>query len=155
MLKYGGMEGSMAGWDKLDTLFIVWAFFFQLSLIVHFALRKRYFDSYTLKYGWILYALCIPAMIVSVILLVGGKSWSFWLGGFLFIPYACYGYYVDYIKQISWRNPPVVKIMLPYVMLYLATVTFYWWPLALIDRPLWYIYAGAFVVSTILNVTSH
>jgi hypothetical protein len=32
---------------------------------------------------------------------------------------------------------------------------FYWWPLALISRPLWYIYAVLFIVSTVLNVSSH
>lgn len=42
----------MAGLDKLDMLFVVWAFAFQIILIIHFALRKRYFNEYTLKYGW-------------------------------------------------------------------------------------------------------
>ncbi len=43
----------------------------------------------------------------------------------------------------------------PYVFLYLATVMFYWWPLALVSKPLWYVYAFLFMISTILNVTSH
>jgi hypothetical protein len=43
----------------------------------------------------------------------------------------------------------------PYIVLYLATVMFYWWPLALIYKPLWYAYAILFIVSTILNITSH
>jgi len=57
---------------------------------VHFALRKPFFESYTLKFGWIVYALCIPAVIISLILLLNGKSWAFWLGGFLFIFYAAF-----------------------------------------------------------------
>jgi hypothetical protein len=80
--------------DKLDRLFIVWAFLFQIVLIIHFALRKPFFGSYTVKFGWIVYALCIPAVVVSIILLRGGKSWSFWLGGFLFLIYAVFGYWV-------------------------------------------------------------
>jgi hypothetical protein len=64
--------------DNLVKLFIVWAFFLQIALIVHFALRKPFFESYTLRYGWIIYALCIPAIIISIILLRGGKSWAFW-----------------------------------------------------------------------------
>jgi hypothetical protein len=67
--------------DRLDKLLIVWAFLLQIVLIVHFAIRKPLFESYTLKYGWIVYALCIPAVVISVILLRGGKSWFFWLGG--------------------------------------------------------------------------
>jgi len=150
---YGG--GKMFGLDKRDTLFVVWAFTFQIILIIHFALRKWFFESYTMKYGWIVYALSIPAVVISVILLQGGKSWSFWLGGFLFLIYAAYGYYIDYVKQIPWRNPLVLSIMFPYVTLYLSTVMFYWWPLALISRPLWFVYTVLFIFSTILNITSH
>jgi hypothetical protein len=90
----------MADWndlDKLDRLFVVWAFLFQLVLIVHYVLRRPFFESYTLKFGWIVYALCIPAAVISVILLLGGKRWSFWLGGFLFLLYAAFGYWVDYV----------------------------------------------------------
>lgn len=145
----------MFGLKKLDALFVGWAFFFQLVLIVHFAVRKRFFESYTLKFGWIIYALCIPAVIISIILLRGGKSWSFWLGGFLFFLFAIYGYYIEYVQQIPWRSPLVLRIMVPYVTLYLATNMFYWWPLGLIKRPLWFVYACLFILSTILNLISH
>jgi hypothetical protein len=145
----------MQSLDSLDILFIVWAFTFQIVLIVHFAIRKRYFESYTQKYGWLVYALSIPAVIVSIILLLGGKSWSFWVGGFLFLIYAIYGYRIDFVKKIQWRNPLRPSIMIPYVFLYLATVMFYWWPIGLLSRPLWIIYAVLFVIATILNITSH
>ena len=145
----------MAKLDNLDKLFIVWAFLFQIVLIVHFALRKPFFDSYTMKYGWVVYALCIPSVVISVILLLGGKSWSFWLGGFLFLLFAGFGYWVDYVARIPFRNPLQWSIVYPYVFLYLATVMFYWWPLGLLSRPLWFAYAVLFVISTILNITSH
>jgi len=145
----------MFGLDKRDTLFIVWAFAVQIILIIHFAVRKRFFESYTIKFGWIVYALSIPAVAISIILLLGGKSWSFWLGGFLFLIYAAFGYYVDYVKQIPWREPVDLSIMFPYVTLYLSMVMFYWWPLALISRPLWFVYAALFIISTILNIISH
>ena len=90
----------MENMKKLDALFVGWAFFFQIVLIIHFAIRKRLFESYTLKYGWIVYALAVPAVLVSIILLVGGKSWTFWLGGFLCLLFAGFGYYIDYVKQI-------------------------------------------------------
>ena len=141
--------------DNLEILFVVWAFFFQIVHIVHFALRKRFFESYTIKIGWIVYALSIPAVVISIVLLLGGKTWSFWLGGFLFPVFAAYGYRVDYVKKIQWRNPLRLSIMFPYVFLYLGTVMFYWWPLALLSRPLWVVFAVLFVIGTILNVTSH
>ena len=145
----------MLGLDSLDTLFVVWAFGFQIVLIVHFAVRKRFFESYTLKYGWLVYALSLPAVVISLILLLGGKSWSFWLGGFLFLLFAAYGYWIDYVKGIEWRSPLDRSIIFPYVTLYLATVMFYWWPLGLLSRPLWYAYAVLFVIATVLNLRSH
>ena len=145
----------MSDLDNLDRLFIVWAFTFQIVLIVHFALRKPFFDSYTVKYGWIVYALCIPAVIISLLLMRGGKSWSFWLGGFLFVLYAAYGIWIDYVLKIQFRNPLRLSVAIPYVFLYLSTVMFYWWPLGQLSRPLWFAYAILFVVATFLNITSH
>jgi hypothetical protein len=141
--------------DKLDKLFVVWAFLLQIVLIVHFALRKPFLESYTEKFGWIVYALCIPAVIISIILLRGGKSWSFWLGGFLFLLYAAFGYWVDYVAQIPFRNPVRLSVAIPYVFLYLATVMFYWWPLWPLNRLLWFVYAILYVIATILNIKSH
>jgi hypothetical protein len=145
----------MTNFDNLDILFIIWALFFQTVLVVHFAVRKRFFESYTLKFGWVVYALSIPAVVISVVLLLGGKTWSFWLGGFLFLAYAAYGYWVDYVKGIPWRKPLQPSIAFPYVLLYLATAMFYWWPLGLLSGPFWFVAAALFVVGTILNITSH
>ena len=145
----------MSDLDNYDKLFIVWAFTFQVVLIVHFAVRKPFFDSYTVKYGWIVYALCIPAVIISLILMLDGKSWSFWLGGFLFLIYAAFGYWVDYVAKIPWRNPLSLSIAIPYVFLYLSTVMFYWWPLWNLSRPLWFVYAILYVIATYLNIRSH
>lgn len=141
--------------DKLDWLFVIWAFLFQIALIVHFALRKPYFKGYTLRYGWIIYALCIPALIISITLLWGGKSWSFWLGGFLFVLYAAFGYGIDFIVKVPFRNPLHLSVVIPYVILYLATVMFYWWPLGLLSRRLWGVYTVLFVIATVLNNRSH
>lgn len=143
------------GLDALDTLFVVWAFFFQIVLIAHFAVRKRWFESYTVKMGWLVYALSLPAAVISTVLLLGGKSWSFWLGGFLFVLYAAYGYWVDFVRRIPWRKPLRPSVAVPYVVLYLGTIMFYWWPLGLLSRPLWIAFAVLFVVGTGLNLTSH
>jgi len=141
--------------DKYDKLFIIWAFTFQIILIVHFAIRKPLMESYTVKYGWLVYALCIPAVIISIILMRGGKSWHLWLGGFLFLLYAIFGYYIDYIAQISFRNPLQLSVLIPYIVLYLATVMFYWWPLWPLSRLLWSLYAVLYVIATVLNIKSH
>lgn len=145
----------MQNLNPLDLLFVLWAFLYQTILIIHFAVRKRFFESYTLKYGWLVYALCIPGVIISIILLLGGMSWSFWLGGILLMIFSLYGYYVDYINKVEWRKPIKKSIFFPYVFWYLATIMFYWWPLALISKPLWYVYTVLYVVATVLNIRSH
>ena len=144
----------MLGLDDLEVLFVAVAFLFQIVLIVHFALRKWNFDL-SQRYGWIVYALSVPAAAVSGLLLLGGKTWSLWLGGFIYLIWAVYGYTVEYAKGIQWRNPIRWPVFGPYVLLYLATVMFYWWPLGLVSRPLWVVCAVLFILSTVLNVTSH
>lgn len=145
----------MASLDSLDTLYVIWAFLFQIILIVHFSLRKWAFDRYIRNYGWVVYALSVPAAIISLILLFGGKPWSLWVGGFIFLIWGIYGYRVEYVQKIQWRNPPRWPILGPYVFLYLATVMFYWWPLGSFSRALWIAGGVLFVISTTLNITSH
>jgi hypothetical protein len=112
-------------------------------------------ESYAKKYGWIIYALCIPAAIISVILLLGGKDWTLWLGGFLFVIYAAFGFWIDFIAKIQFRKPLRLSVVIPYVLLYLAMLMFYWWPLWPISRGLWLIYTILYIIVTILNLRSH
>ena len=140
--------------DYLDRLFVSTAFLFQIVLIIHFALRKWRFD-FAIRYGMIVYALGVLAALEGVILLLGGKAWPLWVAGFLYLVWGGYGYWIEYVKKIEWRSPIRWSIFVPYLLLYLAIVMFYWFPLALIWKPLWYVYAVLFIISTILNVTSH
>jgi len=144
----------MFGLNNLETLFVITAFLFQIVLIIHFTLRRWRFD-FAIRYGWIVYALSVPAVVVSLILMRGGMTWSLWAGGFLYLLWAVFGYVIEYVKKVQWRNPIRWSSLGPYICLYLATIMFYWWPLALIRKPLWYVYALLFVASTVLNVASH
>ncbi len=144
----------MSGLENSEILFVISAFLFQVILIIHFALRKWQFDL-AMRYGRLVYALSIPAVGLSTLILLRGTSWSFWLSGFVYLIWAIFGYTVEYALKIQWRSPARWSILGPYVFLYLATVMFYWWPLALIYKPFWYVYAVLFVLSTFLNVTSH
>jgi hypothetical protein len=148
----GGVD--MLGLDSVASLFVAWAFLFQIALIVHFALRRWRFPV-AMRYGPLVYALGIPAAAVSILLLLDGKAWFLWIGGFLCLAWGAFGYWVEYIKQIQWRNPIYWPIFVPYISLYLATIMFYWWPLGLINRALWYAYAVLFIISAVLNATSH
>jgi hypothetical protein len=144
----------MAAFNKIEILFIASAYLFQLILITHFALRKWRFDL-AVRYGPIVYGLSVPAAVVSIFILLGGRAWYWGSSSLIYLAWAIFGYYIEYIKEIEWRNSLHWPVMGPYVVLYLATVMFYWWPLALIYKPLWYGYGVLFLISTFFNVSSH
>lgn len=144
----------LSGLDGYDTVFVIWAFVVQVCLTALFAIRKTNLEL-ILKYGWVFYLLCIPALIVSFLMIRGGKPFSFQLAGFLFLAWAILGTVVEYFCKIEWRSPILWPIFIPYVLLYLGTIMFYWFPVGMLSRPLWYLYAGFFAVGTYLNITSH
>ena len=140
--------------DRLDTLFVIFAFFIQVVLVVFFAARKWAFDT-AMQFGWIVFTLGIPAAILSVVLLIRGKPWYMWLAGFLFAAWAVFGYIVDIAQPVEWRSPILWPVFIPYVMLYLSGLVLYWWSVGFIGRSFWFAYAVLFVISTILNISSH
>jgi hypothetical protein len=144
----------MSGLDRYDRLFVFTAFFIQIVLLGFFALRKWKFDT-AIQWGWIVYALAVPAVIVSLVLFMGSKPWYLWLAGFLYAAWAVFGYIVDIARPVPWRSPIFFPVFIPYVLLYLSSLMFYWWPLGNIQRPVWFIYAVLLLVSTILNIASH
>jgi len=140
--------------NQFEILFVVFAFLFQIVLILHFAMRKWYFDL-AIRRGWIVYALSLPAVALSLYLLLNNQLWDYWAAGFLFLAWAAFGYLVEYKLRIEFRLPPRWGILVPYLLLYLSTVMFYWWPLANIHKPLWNIYLVLFIIASGLNITSH
>jgi hypothetical protein len=144
----------MSTQDNLDRLFVITAFLFQILLIIHFAVRNWNFDI-IVRYGWITYALSVPAAAVSLILLLRGKVGWFWAGGFTYLIWAAYGFVVEFVKRIRWRNPPRWPVLGAYLLLYLTTNMLYWWPVRLVSRPLWCVYTLLYIVSMVLNLMSH
>ena len=143
---------SMSG--RCDLIYTICAFLFQAILIAHFALRRWRFDL-AVRHGWIVYALGVSAVAASLVLLLSGKAWSLWLGGFLYLAWGAFGFVIEYVKKIQWRTPIAWPVFGPYLLLYLATSMFYWWPLALIWKPLWYAAAVLFAAGLALNLASH
>jgi len=122
--------------------------------VIFFALRTWNLTA-ALRVGWIVYALAIPAVAVSILLMRAGRPWFVWLAGFLYGAWAVFGYLVDVARPLEWRSPILWPVFLPYVLLYMSSLMFDWWPLATIQRPLWFVYAVLFLVSTVLDVSSH
>jgi hypothetical protein len=139
---------------SIDRQYVIIAFVIQVALVLFFAVRTWSLDA-ALSIGWIVYALAIPALAVSVILLRAGRPWYLWFAGFAYAAWASFGFVVEYVDPIDWRSPIVWPVFVPYIGLFLLAQMFYWWPLARIDRRLWIAYAVLFVMSTALNFASH
>lgn len=137
-----------------EWIFVGVSFFFQGMLALHFALRKWRFDT-AVRWGWIIYLLSLPAAALSLVFLLNGREWWLWAGGLLYLVWAMFGLVVEYGLKIDWRTNGPKWILGVYVLLYLATVMFYWWPLARIWKPLWIAAGVLFVLNSILNITSH
>lgn len=136
------------------NLIAIPAVLFHLTLLVFFAVRRRAFDA-ALRWGWVVYALSIPAAGVSILLIREGIWWAYWAGGFLYLAWATFGYMVEYVLDIQWRSPVRWPILVPYVTLYLGACMFYWWPVGLLSRRLWFVLGALFVASSALNIASH
>ena len=145
---------SMRFRELQNPVFVIWAFVFQFVLIAHFIIRKVHFD-FAVRYGWIVYVIGLIGILVSLQQIHSGKTWIFWIGGFLLSIWAVLGLSAEYLFHVAWRAPIVWGIFLPYVGLYLTSIMFYWWPLAEIGKKYWYGYGVLFVISTYLNATSH
>lgn len=137
-----------------NPVYVIWTFVFQLVLVGFFAARRLNY-LWAVRHGWIVYALSLVGVFVSIQQISRGESWGFWIGGLIYLAWGILGISVEYILELPWRTPIVWKIFIPYVGLYLATVMFYWWPLGEINEGYWYAAAFLFVISTILNITSH
>jgi len=144
----------MKNLDGSLRLYVLWSFFFIAVLIIHFCVRRWAFAA-ALRWGWLVYSLGIPAAAISALLAARGQPWTFWLAGFLQLAWSLFGFTVEYILHIAWRDPPRWPVLAPYIILYLAMLMFYWWPLWQIYRPLWVIYGALYAAATWLNVASH
>lgn len=149
----------MFGQDRFDAAFVIVAFFIQIVLMVHFAMRK--WATITVPWGTAVYLLLgLSGLALGVALVIGKKPWYFWLAGFLCAAWALYGYIVDIAQPVAWRpvewsSSPHWPTLIPYIVLYLATQMFYWWPLLRISRPLWVVYTVLYIINTWLNISSH
>jgi hypothetical protein len=144
----------MSGLDRSDRLFLAASLGIQAVLVVYFAMRKWQVAA-AMPVGWIVYALAVPAVVVSLVLIRAGKAWYFASAGFLYALWAAFGTVVDIVHPVAWRSPILWPIFLPYVLTYTASMMFYWWPLLRIHRLSWFIYAALYALSTFLNVSSH
>jgi hypothetical protein len=138
----------------LRTLFVVFAFLVQVLLVLNFAARN-WRPALERKYGWVIYALGIVAVLLALVFALGGQPWYAVLAPLLYAAWAGFGFYVDTYRHMEWRNPPRGSVLIPYVLLFMASQFAFWIPLWYVGLGYWAAYAVFYVVNTALNLFSH
>ena len=140
--------------DFLPTLFAGSALAIQTLLVLNFAAR-HWAPRQERRWGWIIYALGLPALGLSALFSLARQPWYHGLAYLLFAAWAAFGCVVDILRPVNWRTPPRWAIFGPYVALYLAAQFAFWIPLWNVGPGYWAAYTALYAVSTLLNISSH
>lgn len=137
-----------------QILFVAFAFISQALLISNFAAYKWKPDVQK-KWGWLVYAFGWLALPLGILFLASRQPWYYWLACGLFAAWAIFGYVVDILRPINWRDPVRWQIFVPYLSLYISAQFAFWIPLWFIWPGYWIVYAVLYTISTMLNISNH
>jgi hypothetical protein len=144
----------MSNSNILPLVFVAFAFISQALLIFNFVTLK-WKPAIQQKYGWIVYAAGLIAFLLGILFWVNKQAWYFWLAFALFTTWALFGYIIDILRPVNWREPIRWQIFIPYVILYIFAQFAFWIPLWFIGLEYWIIYAVLYTISTALNISTH
>jgi hypothetical protein len=144
----------MSNSNILPLVFVAFAFISQALLIFNFVTLK-WKPAIQQKYGWIVYAAGLIAFLLGILFWVNKQAWYFWLAFALFTTWALFGYIIDILRPVNWREPIRWQIFIPYVILYISAQFAFWIPLWFIGLEYWIIYAVLYTISTALNISTH
>ncbi|MGE5248872.1 MAG: hypothetical protein ACM3QS_01560 [Bacteroidota bacterium] len=140
--------------DTLPILFTAYAFLAQMLLIFNFA-ALRWRPRIQQRWGWIVYTTGLFALPLGILFLAAGQRWYLGLAFVLLAVWAAFGYTVDILRPVRWRQPIHWQIFAPYVLLYISAQFAFWIPLWFIGPGYWIFYAMLYTISTALNVSMH
>ncbi len=136
------------------VLFASFAIVAQCLLVAYF-LDRRLKTGAADRYGWIVYAMGVPGLLLAVLIIADGDTVRWWLGPLLFAVWGAYGFAIDNVFKIPWRGPIDWPVFIVYVALFTAAQVMLWIPLWFVHPALWGVYAVLFGVSTGLNILGH
>jgi len=140
--------------NTLRAVFVIFAFVVQVLLVLNFAVRN-WRPALERRYGWVIYALGVAAVLLAVVFALAGQPWLPVVAFLLYAVWAAFGFYVDVYRKIEWRNPLRLPVLLPYVLLFIACQLAFWIPLWYVGRGYWIAYGVFYSVNTGLNFYSH
>ena len=92
--------------------FVTFAFISQALLIFNFAALK-WMPHIQQKWGWRAYSAGLFALLLGILFWVGGPTWYFGLVYALFTIWAAFGYIIEILLPIDWREPIRWQIFIP------------------------------------------
>lgn len=107
------------------------------------------------RFGWITYAMGFPSLILAVLLIVQGEPRYFWIAPILYCIWSLFGWIVDIWRPVEWREPKYLPIFIPYVLLFIASLTGFWVPLWFIKPTFWIVFAILYASLNGLIIYSH
>lgn len=140
--------------STLRAVFVVSAFLVQVLLVLNFAARN-WRPALERKYGWVIYALGIVAVLLAIVFALGHQPAYAIVAWLLYAVWAGFGFYVDTYRQIAWRSPPRWPVLIPYVVLFIASQFAFWIPLWYVGIGYWAAYTVLYFLNTALNISSH
>lgn len=120
-----------------ENVFVAFALTVNGLLVLNFAAR-RWRPQLERRWGWLVYAMGLPAVLLALTAWAGARPWYYGLACLLYAAWSAFGYSVDIVWPVSWRNPPRWPVFLPYASLYVASLIALW-------VPLWFIGFGGVV----------
>ena len=144
----------MSTFTSYEFVFIAAAFTYQVLLLFNF-IGRNLRPEIERKFGWILYALSVPALFIGAIYFLNQQPWYYGSAFLLFALWGGFGYYIDVYRKIPWRNPTRVSVMIPYIGLYVGSLFSFWIPLWYLGMAYWWAFTIFYAVNTVLNIVGH
>jgi len=137
------------------TAFAVLGFVYQILLLADFSARL-WRPELELRWGWVLYTLmAVGGLVVGIGFVARGAPVNLVIAPLLLALWAGFGLVVDTWLRIPWRQPAILQVFVPYVVLYTVSLFGFLFPLWEMGWRLGLPYTVLFVVHTVLNAASH
>ncbi|MBN1630487.1 MAG: hypothetical protein JW990_12030 [Thermoleophilia bacterium] len=100
--------------------------------------------------GYALISLAAPAIVAIVAFARIRAGWRWWIGPVVYVAFVVLMIVVEYILHIEFRSPSRHSILVPYLILFFASILLMGGPMFRLDRRLWMVT----VVTTVLLLGS-
>jgi hypothetical protein len=105
--------------------------------------------------GYFVYGAGIVTAALAAVLAWRGEPWQLIIAPVLYTAWAAFGATVDFLRPVSWRNPPRWMILIPYAGLLVGSLLAFWIPLWWVDSRLWVAFGVLYAVHTTVNLAMH